>query len=88
LTTVTAARYAVFNHEGREDVNHEAHERSKITKRQISFVVFAFFAVFVVRASEGCYGVLAEKLNEMPPEMARLVLFESSGLESVRPTPM
>jgi len=30
-------------------MNHEAHERSKITKRDSLFVVFAFFAVLVVR---------------------------------------
>ena len=30
---------------------------------------------------------LAVKLKEMPPEMATLVLFDSSGLEIVRPTP-
>lgn len=46
------------------------------------------FVSFVVTGRESRYGFdLAEKLNEMPPEMARLVLFASSGLESVRPTP-
>ena len=76
-------------------MNHEGHERSKITKSDL-LRVLRYFVLFVVRAGEDVrlkadttnYGLLlAEKLNEMPPEMARLVLFESSGLESVRPTP-
>ena len=56
-----------------------------------AFALFAAFAVMPevrLKADSTAYGVFfAEKLNEMPPEMARLVLFESSGLESVRPTP-
>ena len=42
---------------------------------------------FVVRAGERRYRVFAEKLTEMPPDTARLVLLDSSGLDSVRPTP-
>ena len=52
---------------------------------------FSFFAIFAVqrprRMSERYYRVLAAKLNDTPPEMATLVLLDSSGLEMVRPTP-
>ena len=56
----------------------EGHEETKYCE--------FFFVVFDPLRDLRGYG-LAVKLKETPPEMARLVLFDSSGLEIVRPMP-
>ena len=83
--------------EVRRFLNHEAHEA-----HDEFLLPFVNFMIFVVQktlgnsawtrprsSQRGAAGVgfFVVKLKETPPEMARLVLLSSSGLEIVRPMP-
>ena len=78
MTTTSAASYAVFYTKDRVSTA-EREGDGPVENQEVRLKARG------KRRVKAAYGFLAEKLNEMPAEMAAVVLFESSGLDSVRP---